>query len=236
MKLGEKIKLLRSEMDLTQPELARKAGIEQSYLSKVENEKGSPSFDVINRIAMSLETSGMEIINSLNQSYIEDKLSHIPEVAAEYAVIRKKRESSLKKRYIASAFIIVLGFGLLVLGGNNILYPEFSHNYISEGVVLEGEAIDQFSTSRISEIGETREEWKDRLKNNRDRNDRVYYSSYDTNVPSFIEKVAGGRRLYNYNGNTEIKRIQNDVVLIFGIMFIMSGFFAFFYNVRFKPY
>ena len=39
MKLGEKIKKLRNDAELTQPELADKAQIEQSYLSKLENEK-----------------------------------------------------------------------------------------------------------------------------------------------------------------------------------------------------
>ena len=93
MKLGEKIKLLRTEKELTQPELAHKAGIEQSYLSKLENDKAIPSFDIINRVAMALESTGMGIIDTLSQSYVENNLSHIPEVAAEYAVIKQRREN-----------------------------------------------------------------------------------------------------------------------------------------------
>ncbi len=114
MKLGEKIKLLRSEKEMTQPELSSKAGIEQSYLSKLENEKGSPSFDIINRIAMALGTSGIDLIDTLSQSYVEDHLSHIPEVAAEYAIVKKKREATLKRRFISAAFFVVIGLGLLI--------------------------------------------------------------------------------------------------------------------------
>src|SRR5688572_18022983 len=36
---GEKVKQLRAERNLTQPQLAQAIGIEQSYLSKLENDK-----------------------------------------------------------------------------------------------------------------------------------------------------------------------------------------------------
>ena len=235
MKLGEKIKLLRSEKEMTQPELASKAGIEQSYLSKLENEKGTPSFDIINRIAMALETSGIGLIDTLSQSYVEENLSHIPEVAAEYAVIKQRRENALKKRFIASAFFVVIGMGLVYSGSNNVFYPENGYNYYSDGVIRKGETIYQYSENRINEINETNEERDLRLNNNRGRYDRQYLLSTETNVPTFIKDVEGGRRFYNHYKNTEINNIENDFILISGMMLILSGFFAFFYNIRFKP-
>ena len=50
MQFGEKLRSLRKNKDLTQPELAEVIGIEQSYLSKLENGKSLPSNDVLNRI------------------------------------------------------------------------------------------------------------------------------------------------------------------------------------------
>ena len=58
MDFGEKIRQLRNNKDLTQPEAAEAMGIEQSYLSKLENDKSLPSNDVLNRI---LDVFGLEI-------------------------------------------------------------------------------------------------------------------------------------------------------------------------------
>ena len=101
MTLGETIRLLRNQLELTQPELAEKAGIEQSYLSKLENDKGTPSFDIINRIAQALNLTGMGLVQKLSHSYIQDNLSHLPEIAAEYASVKQKREVQLTRRLLA---------------------------------------------------------------------------------------------------------------------------------------
>ena len=63
MKLGERIKQLRNDAELTQPELAVKAGIEQSYLSKLENEKSTPSFEILTKIASAFEMDTMTLIS-----------------------------------------------------------------------------------------------------------------------------------------------------------------------------
>ncbi len=81
MKLGEKIKQLRNNEGLTQPELAAKANIEQSYLSKLENDKSSPSFEVIEKISNALHIETMTFIDSLDSIYVRDNLAHLPEVA-----------------------------------------------------------------------------------------------------------------------------------------------------------
>ncbi len=127
MNLGEKIKLLRTEINWTQPELAEKAGIEQSYLSKLENDKGTPSFDVINKVAQAFDMSGMDLIHTLSQSYIESKLSHLPEISAEYASIKIRREQSLKKRYFIATLVIVLGIGITITGNQDLLFPEMAY-------------------------------------------------------------------------------------------------------------
>ena len=44
--LGIRFKSLRSNKGLSQPELAEAVGIEQSYLSKLENDKSFPSDEI----------------------------------------------------------------------------------------------------------------------------------------------------------------------------------------------
>jgi transcriptional regulator with XRE-family HTH domain len=57
IKLYEKIKLLRKERNLSQEELADKAGIHISYLSRLENGHNEPSVEVFKRLADALEVS-----------------------------------------------------------------------------------------------------------------------------------------------------------------------------------
>lgn len=123
---------------------------------------------------MALETTGMDVIDSLSQSYVESNLSHIPEVAAEYALIRLKRESTLKKHFIVAAIITVMCISIVLVGAGNLLFTERGYNYYSDGVIREGETITQFNTSVINEINETKEEFEQRLNENHDRFDRVF--------------------------------------------------------------
>ena len=53
---GNRIKHLRSSNSVSQPDLAALAGIEQSYLSKIENDKCLPSNDIFRALLSALDT------------------------------------------------------------------------------------------------------------------------------------------------------------------------------------
>src|SRR5579859_5108682 len=55
MSFEENLRTLRLARGLTQPLLAEKTGIEQSYLSKLENGRSHPSDEVLGRLAQALE-------------------------------------------------------------------------------------------------------------------------------------------------------------------------------------
>ncbi|MDX1454577.1 MAG: helix-turn-helix transcriptional regulator [Gammaproteobacteria bacterium] len=55
MSLGTNLKHWRQVRGLTQPELAERAEIEQSYLSKLENDRSQASEGVLDRLATALE-------------------------------------------------------------------------------------------------------------------------------------------------------------------------------------
>jgi len=177
----------------------------------------------------------MELIDTLSQSYVEESLSHIPEVAAEYAVIKKKRESVLKKRFILAAALIVFGIGLVMTGQGNLLYPESGYKYESIGIIKAGEIDQHFYNHMIKEINETREEWELRMTQNRSRIDKDYMTIYENGENEFIVQVEGGKRLYSKIEKIKTPKIQNDLILIAGLMLIVSGFFTFMFSVRFKP-
>lgn len=55
MKIGEEIKLSREERKITQKELAKKAGISNTYLSDIERMRTNPSIKVLQQLADALE-------------------------------------------------------------------------------------------------------------------------------------------------------------------------------------
>lgn len=231
MTLGEQIKLLRNQAELTQPELAVSAGIEQSYLSKLENDKASPSFEIISKIASALKTDAYAIINALAPEYVQTKLCHIPEVAAQHAQYRRKQQKANNIRYWLASLLIVLGVCTVLIGGTKALFPEVAYNYYSIGKVLPGEPIDLYENSRL---GETDEEeslrWKD-LLNRREKRNIV---SYEYRGLSFVEDYGNHRRFYKKaSKNTELARRENAWLIVFGMGFITLGGFMFAFN---KPF
>ncbi len=196
MTLGETIRLLRTQLELTQPELADKAGIEQSYLSKLENDKGTPSFDIITRIAQALNLTGMGLIQKLSHSYIQDNLSHLPEIAAEYASVKQRREVQMTRRLLTAALLLLAGLALYLAGAKAVIDSDHEYYYRSDGVLLPGEHHDQFGDWVLNEIGETREENEQRRLANRGRFDIAFHTS-DRNVgPAFMLDLGDGKRRY----------------------------------------
>lgn len=222
MKLGEKIKLLRTEQEMTQPTLADKAGIEQSYLSKLENDKGSPSFDIINRIAMALGLSGMELINSLSQDYIETRLCYLPEVAAAYETVRLRRQARVRNRLLASALAMVLGAGLAYLGYSGVFFPERAYDYRSAGVIREGEPDNLFAFAfptgqpQFQAPNAAQEAAMSRV-------DVITLVSYDYLGKSFSRNMDGGKRLFEEYSTRRVERRENDILLALGIMLFVAG-------------
>ncbi len=64
MAFHDNLRTLRLTRGLTQPALAEKADIEQSYLSKLENGRSRPSDEVLARLAQALETSSETLLGN----------------------------------------------------------------------------------------------------------------------------------------------------------------------------
>lgn len=84
MNLGKAIKSIRSQLGLTQNELALRAGISVSYLSMLEKNKRDPSFSTLEKIANALNiplsilvflSADRTELDNMNDDLIQ-KLSH----------------------------------------------------------------------------------------------------------------------------------------------------------------
>ena len=63
-KIGLRIKSLRLDVNLSQEDLALKAGIDRTYINSVENGKRNISIININKITKALDTSLADFFNS----------------------------------------------------------------------------------------------------------------------------------------------------------------------------
>lgn len=74
MKIGNSVSFFRSKNDLTQKELAKEVGIDQSYLSQIENNKKQPSTKLLEKICSVLNiTLPILLVNSIEQSDVKDE-------------------------------------------------------------------------------------------------------------------------------------------------------------------
>lgn len=69
MTLGQRIRDLRRERQLTQRQLAQRAGVDFTYLSKIENERleHTPSIKTLQELARALEVDELELMQLANR-------------------------------------------------------------------------------------------------------------------------------------------------------------------------
>jgi len=236
MKLGDKIKKLRNDAALTQPELAEKAQIEQSYLSKLENEKGTPSFEVIEKIANAFDLTGMALIESLDINYVQEQLTHIPEIAVQAAEKSRLKEEKIKKWYLQGVLLIVFGIALYFIGARGIFISKNLYEYSSAGFIEAGEPLERYKTSLIGIINENDEEFEIRIQENRKRLNEVQLKESVYRGDSFVEHYGEKRRYFELSKEkfySEIYPKSNDVITLLGIMSFISGWFLMFFIYRF---
>ncbi len=231
MTLGEKFKQLRMEKGLSQPELAEIAGIEQSYLSKLENDKSLPSNEVFRKMLSAFSVSVEQILHGLEQSYIKANLMMIADI--EQFVKQLQANKLAKQRnllYSASAFI-VLAVTLFYIGFSKQVFNETLYEYKSKGVVLAGEPNDVFS--RWSNLIDSKDRnVRDELRRKKliemtARSDEQIIHIQENLGQLFVKEVDGGKRLYRKEHSLQKPRAINAWLQVVGVFLFVSGLMLF---------
>lgn len=128
MSFEENLRTLRLARGLTQPMLAEKADIEQSYLSKLENGRSKPSEDVLVRLAQALEVKP----DTLTQSGDETE---------------ERRRRWMRVCFSAAAMVVLAA--VFMLGRVTAIYP------LSIGQVINGAGAAENSTQEILKLAPT---------------------------------------------------------------------------------
>jgi transcriptional regulator with XRE-family HTH domain len=238
--VGERIRQLRSDRNLTQPQLAQAIGIEQSYLSKLENDKSVPSADIFQAVLRAFSIDVASFLQGVDQKIVHGELRQIPEVAHLLNANATRRMHDIRTWLFRSAAACVLGLTCVVAGYRGFIYSNTHYNYKSEGVVLPGEPSDIFDNfrmlimSKISAGDLTRLEGEKRAAEYLSRVDEQPLITTDYRGLAFIEPVQGGMRSYKWQGQAETTRRENRYLMLLGTLLTFAGLFGFLVEARLR--
>jgi transcriptional regulator with XRE-family HTH domain len=241
MNVGDRIKQLRTERNLTQPQLAEVIGIEQSYLSKLENDKSVPSADIFQAILKGFAVDVATFLEGIDERIVRGELRQIPEVAHHINAGVTVRIHNIRKWLFGSAAAVILGLTLGVAGYKGLVFSDKQFTYSSPGVILPGEPSNIFSNySGLLHArkwsGEITEEERNKLEvefnMKRVRQDLLlsdYYRGEEFGVP-----VDGGERRYELKKISDYVRVENRYLMLLGSLLTFAGLFGFFVESRLR--
>ncbi len=239
MNFGEKLKQIRLQKDMTQPQMAEAIGIEQSYLSKLENDKSVPSADMFQAIIRSLDMDTKEFLKDIDKKILQTSLKQIPEVVAFLSTEISVKTHNAKKWLFGSALSCLFGFALILAANEGIFFPNNLYKYESKGVFLKNEPEDIFEqfekivNLKLSAQIITREAAAGQLADfteNRKRPMSIEKNRDHGTV--FYENVEGGRRKFELIKVSYVRSRENQLLQFIGGLFVFCGFLGFFLDFR----
>ena len=192
MTLGQKLKQLRLAKEMSQPDLAQLIGIEQSYLSKLENDKAFPSDDIFSQLLRALEIELEAFLQGFEHAIIQSQLCKLTVVNRHQKQYETKSVSYMLRWIIVSSLLIVLGGTAWLAGEKKWIFDSTvskTHVYESRGVIKDGEALRLFSGNK----GDLSDEMLTRLSFS--SKDMLQHSG-DYFVIEVNENGVSGRRFY----------------------------------------
>jgi transcriptional regulator with XRE-family HTH domain len=242
MNLGERIKQLRADKNLTQPQLAEAVGIEQSYLSKLENDKSIPSADIFSLLLKGLNISAVEFLQGMDKDWVNKQLNHIPDVALHLSEQTRIKIHSVKKWLYISSVLCIVGLTLIVAGYRGLIFSNTVYQYESRGVTKPDEPLDIFH-DRFSLAAFLFKTQFTHLSNEQ-MNELITFEAQrkKLNVEikddflgnTFIESVDGGFRTYYLTHQQIAENPGNRWLMLSGFFLFFSGLFGFITEYRLR--
>ena len=237
MTLGAIIRHHRQLQGLSQPELANRSKIEQSYLSKLENDYSIPSDEILQRLMNSLKLEINALCAQLDTHKSDPRVLHIE-------CIRKGLNATARKNQLLTTLLtsglvlaIAVGVALFYVGHSKTFFPETLYSYESRGELAPGEPADYFHGGwrrlvPASGIGFPNNELAEQLhaaeSAQANRIDYHTIRSYRPLENNFSQQLENGnRREYrSVVGQQRVTRTPNGWLMFFGVVFAVSGMLA----------
>jgi DNA-binding XRE family transcriptional regulator len=241
MNFGEKLKQVRTERNLTQPQMAEAIGIEQSYLSKLENDKSVPSAEMFQAIIKSLNLDPKDFLKDIDKKILQGSLKQIPEVASYINTTAAVKVHNVKRWLLGSAAACVLGFVALLAANNGIFFSNNLYKYESPGVFFANEPeniFDQFErilNLKLLAKEVATEDFSKRLAEFETTRKRPLMVEKDRDHGTiFYQEVDGGRRKFNLINVTHKLSNPNKFLQFLGGIFVFCGLLGFFMEWRLR--
>jgi len=234
MTLGKKLKKLRAEHNLSQPELAEKIGIEQSYLSKLENDKSVPSNEIFNNILQAFGLTLDQFVSEFTQGAELDRLKQIPDVQ-QYFLTKQTHNKNIQRRFLyVSSLLVVLATTLFYMGYSKQIFSETQFQYESRGVVFDDEPADIFNRwQRLIPQEQYHDLHQKRKLEMEQRIDEKSIGIFEHSGPHFRRDIQGGYRHYRLASEKEVKRSVNAWLQVFGVFLFSASIMGFVLERRF---
>jgi transcriptional regulator with XRE-family HTH domain len=94
MVIGEKLKVLRAQKNMSQGDIEKRTGLLRCYISRVENGHTVPSVDTLEKMAQALEVP-------MYRLFTDEARVNMPNIAAETV---PRRATNLKQERVVRAF------------------------------------------------------------------------------------------------------------------------------------
>lgn len=207
MTLGEKLRQLRQGRNLTQPELAGTLGIEQSYLSKLENGRYLPSAELLDGILEVFALPVGDLVDDLEPGQ-RNKLRQIPLVARHFDEQKKLLIGDRRRWLLASTMLLAFGVAIAYAGHRHLFVANVNFSYFSECVIPEGESIERYDCN--TGLG-LRPPDVDQFTTTTYRGER------------FATQADGGTRWYLLASERQVDPWQNKVIATLGVFLAVLG-------------
>ena len=229
MTLGEYIRDKRASMQLSQPQLAEQIGIEQSYLSKLENDKSLPSNEVFRRLLTALNLALPAFIAAFSAQE-QQQLSAIADVESYLKQQNNQRQRHAGWLVLSLSFVFALGAACFYAGFQALCFPERLYQYESRGVVLPGESAfvftdwDEGIPDPVGSLEQINQIWQKKAEKEQEMYQRLAQlseQSFEYLGQYYIRTVEGGSRTFEYKGANWVSRSGNTVLQLLGLFLMV---------------
>jgi len=241
MNFGERLKQLRTEKGLTQPQFAQAAGIEQSYLSKLENDKSIPSAEMFSTILGGLGMDQATFLKEVDREVLSTTLNHIPAVAQFTTAAAVAQVKDSRKWLVGSGAAWLLGFALMLAANDGIFFSNKLYKYTSPGVIRTGEPEDIFDKHdqilalQLAARMLTSEDMSKQMAAFRsDRARPVTVEWPDSRGTVYSEAAENGRRRFDLVHTEYVRAPGNRILQYIGAIVFACGFIGLFLEWRLR--
>lgn len=230
MKIGEKIKQLRQSHNMTQPALSEALGIEQSYLSKIENNKAIPSSDIFDQILLLFNVTSEQVLKDLNARHIKQDLMQITALQQAIGAQQTMLLANRQRFLILAGACFTFGIALMAIGFLNAFTTTY-YTYQSMGIVLPGESKEVFKnwSKGVREVSKS----LDKRTEMYNRRNEVLETHNDYRGDLYFVEVEGGSRTFRLEKQKTVYfNHWNNAAKIIGIVLFSLCFYLLYVERR----